>query len=207
MPSKIILTRDTIRQICRSYKNGQSAQNIATANNLTLKVVYSTLKREGIERRKPVVYNRQRFDQTPKSYYIKEKFSPQEKELFIAGLMLYYGEGAKTGNTIDFANSDPKLLKAFLSFLRVICTIDESKLRFYLYCFSDQDASQLISFWGKYLCVSKTQFTKPYVRPAIRSGKRKMVYGLLHIRYSDKRLLQEVLKKGENLLYSLYNLK
>ena len=207
MPNKIIFTQEIIRKICNAYRSGQSAQSVASANNLTLKVVYSTLKREGVERRKPSVYNRQRFDQMPKSYSLKKKLSSLEQKLLIAGLMLYYGEGAKTGNTVDFANSDPKLLKAFISFLRIIYNIDEKKLRFYLYCFSDQDTAQLIGFWSKHLCVSKKQFTKPYVRPAIKSGKRKMTYGLLHIRYSDKRLLSEVLKKGENLLYSLYNLK
>ena len=97
--------------------------------------------------------------------------------------MLYYGEGAKTGKTVDFANSDSVMLQIFLKFLIDICGINKQKLRFYLYCFSDQNTHELIRFWCKTLKVKKSYFTKPYIRKASKSLRRTMQHGVLHIRY------------------------
>ena len=127
----------------------------------------------------------------------------QERELLIAGVMLYYGEGAKSGNTVDFANGDPRLLKVFLKFLREVCGVNVEKLRFYLYCFSDQNSQKLIRFWCSQLGVEPRQFTKPYVRSTLNKGKRTLANGVLHIRYSDKRLLEKILFLGDELASTL----
>ena len=117
--------------------------------------------------------------------------------------MLYYGEGAKTGVTVDLANSDEQVVMLFLKFLRKICCVYEKKLRFYLYCFSDQNQKLLINFWSSRLKAEKAQFTKPYVRSAVNRGKRSMPYGVIHVRYSDKKLLEKILVLCKNLITSL----
>lgn len=82
------------------------------------------------------------------------------------------------------------MILIFLRFLRDICGIDESKLRVYLYCYADQKIGRLISFWSKITGIPSSQFTKPYVRNDFNPQKSgKMKYGLLHIRYGDKKLL------------------
>jgi len=53
--------------------------------------------------------------------------------------MLCWAEGAKTGKTVDLANSDPGIVALFLAFLRGICGIAESRLRVLLYAHADQD--------------------------------------------------------------------
>lgn len=117
------------------------------------------------------------------------------------GLMLYAGEGAKTGKTVDFINSDPLFVKAFVSYLRECCQIDENRLKFYLYCFEDQDTSQLIDFWCTHLDLKPIQFTKPYIR-SVRTNRNKRIatYGVLHARYSDKKLLLSILNQINNTL-------
>jgi len=113
--------------------------------------------------------------------------------------MLYLAEGAKTGTTVDFANSSPTLIKVFLTFLRKVCAIDENRLKLYLYCFSNQRPTKLIDFWSKELKIKRRQFTKPYIRSVTKPSSRIMRYGLLHLRYSDKKLLMQILLLGENL--------
>jgi hypothetical protein len=121
----------------------------------------------------------------------------------IGATMLYYGEGAKTGVTVDLVNSDESVIKLFLKFLRNICCVDERKLRFYLYCFSDQNASSLIKHWSDRLSVEKKQFTKPYIRSTLNRGKRSMPFGVLHVRYSDKKLMQKILSLCNEVITSI----
>ena len=124
----------------------------------------------------------------------------------IAGVMLYWAEGVKPNPanrtwTVDFANSNPRMIKLFPKFLREICGIDEKRLRVLLYCYANQDIEKLKRFWQKITEIPLNQFTKPYVRKNFLPGKkRKMKYGLLHIRYYDKKLLLQIEKWVEEYL-------
>lgn len=180
-------------KIKKLYLVGKSAQEIATRLNLPLHIVYKSLRSENVQRRSAKEQNKIRFEKSPKSYSFKNNLSRNERDLMVAAVMLYYGEGAKTQNTVDFANSDQEAVGLFLKFLRTICRVDENKLRFYLYCFSDQDSKQLIQYWSRRLAVNENSFTKPYIRASNNTLKRSMPYGVLHVRYSDKRLLHHIL--------------
>lgn len=181
------------------YSNGLSGSQISRVTKIDIRQVYRILARLGVSRRSSAEQNKINFLKSPLSFKMKEKFSVDERELLVAAVMLYYGEGAKTNKTVDLANADPKVLKVFLNFMRNICGVDEKRLRFYLYCFSNQDSGKLIKFWCKYLHVDKRNFTKPYVRSADSSLLRTMPYGVLHIRYSDSRLLKLILNLIEEL--------
>ncbi len=111
--------------------------------------------------------------------------------------MLYWGEGYK-GNErlpaagVDFANSDYRMILLFLKFLRSVFVLDEKRFRIYVYCYSNQNTEEIIQFWSKITKVPKTQFTKPYIRTDFKTTANKMPYGLIHVRYSDKKLLLEI---------------
>ena len=77
-----------------------------------------------------------------------------------------------------------------MRFLREICGVNNSRIKVFIYCYANQDIKRLTHFWRKKLKVPTSQFTKPYVRTDFRKGKEnKMPYGLVHIRYNDKKLL------------------
>ena len=126
------------------------------------------------------------------------KLKAKEEKLKIAGIMLYWAEGAKAQKVlgtnrkryvIDLANSDSEMIKLFLKFLREICGVDEARLRVLLYCYVNQDVDFLKKHWHKVTGISLKQFSKPYVREDFLPEKEgKMEYGLVHIRYSDKKL-------------------
>ena len=102
--------------------------------------------------------------------------------------MLYWAEGTKKGDTVDFANSDPKMIKLFMRFLREICGVAESRIRVYLYAFDNQNIVALKRFWSKITHIPLAQFTKPYIRKTDGKTKnQKMPFGMIHIRYNDKR--------------------
>ena len=189
--------------IARLYRKSLSAPLIAQKLDLPLNRVYRSLRKQGVERRPASEQNYIRFQSSPLSFKFKKPRSLTEKQLAVAALMLYHGEGAKTQNTVDFANSDAKALALFLKFLRNVCQVDESKLRFYLYCFANQDSKRLISFWSKTLNISAANFTRPYIRKEYDGLKRIMPFGVLHIRYSDKRLLEKILTLTQSMIDNL----
>lgn len=117
------------------------------------------------------------------------------KELCAMGVMLYWAEGYKgddTATTVDFANSDSFMIQIFLIFLRNVYTLNEKKFRIYLYCYSDQNVLELMKYWSKQTKVPISQFSKPYVRTDFKKDGRKMKYGMIHVRYHDKKLLLDV---------------
>jgi uncharacterized protein YjcR len=56
-----------------------------------------------------------------------------EREFLVAGVALYAGEGSKTDGDVRFANSDPRMIVFFCSWLRRFFEIDEARLRVHLY--------------------------------------------------------------------------
>lgn len=113
--------------------------------------------------------------------------------------MLYWAEGDKNlyrkgrGAVVDLANSDSEMIKLFLKFLRRICGVDEQRLRIYLYCYSNQNLDLLKKYWSEITGISLKQFSKPYIKKDFLPEKSsKMKYGLVHIRYLDKKLFCQI---------------
>ncbi len=183
-----------------------SAREIAEKLGITMRSVYYNLAKSSVPRRSPQEQNRISFIKKPLSFSIKQKLSSKERDLFILGLSMYWCEGFQTekAHSVDFANSNPKMITLFVRFLKTICQVDKRRLRCYLYCYSNQNVDKLISYWSKISGISREQFTKPYVRSDYRLDKiNKMPYGLLHIRYSDKKLLIAIRDEIELLAQSI----
>ena len=86
------------------------------------------------------------------------------------------------------------MVKVFLKFLRRVCRIDEKRLRVFMYCYGDQNIENLLKYWHNVTGILLNQFTKPYIRKDFQKDSRKMQYGLVHIRYADKKLLMQINK-------------
>lgn len=108
-----------------------------------------------------------------------------EREFLVAGVALYAGEGAKGDGSVVFANSDPRMVAFFCSWLRHFFDIDESRLRVRLYLHRGLDLAAAIAFWSALTGIPEAQFVKPYRAvpdPSIRSAKH--VHGCVGVRYS-----------------------
>jgi hypothetical protein len=158
--------------------------------------VNNAMRRHFLPRRPSHITNSINFHNSPLSFKPKIKMTQTEKFLKISGLMLYWGEGSKAGKcVVDFANSDEIMVKIFLKMLREIYGITESKLRIFLYCYSNQNPNQLIKHWSNILKIPISQFSKPYIRYDHNPNKTgKMEFGLVHIRYADTRLMEQIKK-------------
>lgn len=197
MPLVAALSNSQQEEAVHLYKNGLSAQQVATHFGVSLDAAYYTLRKHKVPRRSAQETNRIRFEARPFSYNLKTKLTKEEERLKFAAIMLYWAEGYKVGkNTIDFANSDPQMALIFKQFLSKICRVDENRIRGHIYCYEGQDVETLTRYWSRLLSIPEKQFTKPYIKKTALPGPRgpRMLHGLVHIVYCDTKLLRQILK-------------
>lgn len=129
-----------------------------------------------------------------KEYELLTDLDANAELLKMAGVMLYWGEGSKRGNTVAFTNSDPIMVATFLHFLRAICGIDEARLRATVHYYPDQDVNMLARRWSRLTKIPSGQFYKPFLHIGKRGtyGSRSSM-GTISIQYSDKRLLRLII--------------
>jgi len=184
-------------------KEKLSGVEVASRLNLNRRYVYRIMEKGGIKRRDPAVSNNIRFLKKSPTFKIKKKLNGDNKSLRDCGVMIYWAEGwkDKRKQMLDFANSDPTMIKIYLKFLRNICGVSENKLRIYLYCYANQDVNKLKKFWSDTAKIPLKQFTKPYVKKDFREDKiNKMPHGLIHIRYADKKLYSQIFQWYEKII-------
>ena len=196
IPDKWIL-RDGIspERLRRLYwDKKRSVPEIARGLKANPQTLYELMRKEDIPRRSYTESNFLANRHLPQ-FRLKENLTPELERLRIAGLMLYWAEGAKRSyHTVDLTNSDPRLIQVFLRFLREICGVAESRLRVYLYVYEGQDVDAIRKYWSKLTRIPKKQFLKPYIsrlRPD-RTRSRVLPNGIVHIRYCDARLLKQL---------------
>jgi len=186
-------SRLNINRIKNLYQGKQfSVDQTAKKLGVSLWSLYNFMDKNNISRRLPSEINYV-INKNKPQFKIRDELDEKGQGLKIAGIMLYWAEGTLRGKTVDFVNSNPDMVKIFLKFLREICGINERRLRLYLYTYSQLDLKDTMNYWRKVTGIPINQFTKPYVREGNPNlSKRKLPYGLVHIRYNDKRLLETI---------------
>jgi len=180
------------------YVKKYSMKKVGEKLGVSLDCVAYFMRKNNLKRRTLSEEQKLRFENSKPTFTTK-KINKTNIEIRTIGAMLYWGEGYKgddknPAKLVDFANSDPDMIRVFISFMRKSFYLDEGKFRVLLYCYADQEVSSLIDFWSKTTGISRSQFTKPYIRKDFKEKSRKMKYGLIHIRYHDKKLLLEIKK-------------
>jgi transposase len=127
-----------------------------------------------------------------------KNYSKDEYKLFLA--LLYWGEGAKTSNSVDFINSDPAMIKLYLWLFRNSFVINEDKFRVRIHLHNYHNQTEMIDFWSSITAIPKNHFSI-YNKPNTGINKRPGYKGCLSIRYGDSRIIKEVfliMKRLEN---------
>lgn len=114
----------------------------------------------------------QRLDRIKKVLAKQEKIllPLSKRELFFAGLFLYWGEGSKHRGRITISNTDPKVVKFALFWMIKILEIPISKIKAGLHLYKDMNVEDAINYWSITLRLPKEQFSKPYIKNSNREG-------------------------------------
>jgi len=118
--------------------------------------------------------------------------------------LLYWGEGAKTGNRVVFVNSDPEMIKSFANLLRKCFSIDEKKMRAVLHLHSYHDKQKMIDFWSKCSDIKKENISI-YNKQESGITKKSDYKGCFSLRYGDVATFQELLLIIDRFKKLVYN--
>lgn len=126
-----------------------------------------------------------------------------KNSLFLVGLSLYWAEGYKKGafgskwKAVDFANSDPELVKIIMKFYRQICKVEDRKIKVQLIAHKNINIKEAIGYWAGLTGLPKSQFIKTCCSVSKSSkGKRNghsLTHGTVHIRINDVKLFFRII--------------
>jgi transposase-like protein len=127
----------------------------------------------------------------------------KDDPLFLAGIMLYWGEGDKTAKNgvIRLGNSDPEMLKLFNLFLTKSIGVSQDKIYAWLLLYPDLVDSVQKNFWSKTTSIPKERFKKSIFIKG-RYPKKRLSYGVCTVCVNSRALKERILKWLE--LYQNY---
>lgn len=135
--------------------------------------------------KKTMHINTEALEQAKKTRINKEK-------LWLMGLMLYWAEGAKTkeydpGRGVSFSNSDPRMIKLFLFWLKKSFDIPNQRIKFDIYIHENKkhELDSVKRFWSGVTGFSVQKFDKIYFKKhklsSLRKNQGKRYNGLLRV--------------------------
>lgn len=120
-----------------------------------------------------------------------------QRELVIAGLFLYWGEGGKTSPaSTTLSNTDPAMILFFMQWLEALA-VPKEKLRVHMHFYSDMNVEKELQFWSKTLDLPLSSFTKPYIKNSkqtLLSYPQKFNHGTCNLLYHNRDVSEYVLK-------------
>ena len=138
----------------------QRIRELRDCNEQRIEKYRETMKRKKEERREKI-YKIQKNNILPLN----------KRELFLAGLMLYWGEGTKCRMTsLGISNSDPSVIKFFIYWITKILLSPKNKIKIQLHLYNDMNMDEETKYWSNTLKIPKEQFNQPYIKKT--SSKR-----------------------------------
>ncbi len=114
------------------------------------------------------------------------------RELWAAGLMLYWAEGSKS-HQVCLTNSDPNLVRFMMQWFREFCGMPEEKLRVRLHLHSGQNEHSMKRFWSGVTGIPLSQFGKSYVKKEGTGHRKNILYhGTIQVSFCDKNMLHRI---------------
>ncbi|HOX96413.1 MAG TPA: hypothetical protein PLI45_03455 [Candidatus Woesebacteria bacterium] len=113
--------------------------------------------------------------------------------LKLLGASLYLCEGTKARKydsgrkyyAIEMTNTDPRIIRIFMSFLREIIDCVENRVKAEMFIYPDLNEERVIAYWSNITRIPKSRFNKSIVL----NGKTKFKtspFGTIKIRYTHK---------------------
>ncbi|MDD5552068.1 MAG: helix-turn-helix domain-containing protein [Candidatus Pacebacteria bacterium] len=141
---------------------------------------------------------------------IKEIGKLSKRDLLIAGLSLYLGEGLKKSNVVKISNSNPDIIKFAIDFFKKVWGIKNNRFTLYIGInkIHQNRTNEVEEYWSRITGIPLSQFTKTTL---IKSKNKKIYknfkehYGTLTIKvrrsadlyYKIQGLIDAILIAGE----------
>lgn len=116
--------------------------------------------------------------------------------LEVALAMLYLGEGSKDSST-SIGNTNPLILKFFISSMTKIFKIDKKNISCDLHLRSDQNVDKVIQYWSKELNIPKEKFGAVKDKRIVKSKTYPNYHGVCVVRCAGLAALRRLVHLGE----------
>jgi len=122
--------------------------------------------------------------QALKKQGVKEIGTLSQRDLWMVGLGLYIGEGAKTTEILRVSNSDPAVIRLSIKWLRDVFKLKDENFAIRLHLYPDNDIGESLHYWQEITGLGKANFRRSSIDKRVdkktsRSGK--LPYGTAHI--------------------------
>lgn len=179
------------KQLRRLYASGKSMMEISQILNCSVHKVSYWMEKHSIQRRvrREAMYIKLNPNGDP--FKIKTNLNKNDAFLLGLGLGIYWGEGNKvTPHSLRVANTDPEMIKAFTTFLKKICNLENKRLSYNIVSFNDASPEVARKYWSEQLKISPQKFGKITQIPHQGKGtyKRKSQYGVCTIQGNNIKL-------------------
>lgn len=115
-------------------------------------------------------------------------------------LMIWWCEGTKPRRDfrwknamlcpIEVINSDPRIIKIFVDYLRNDFHIDPARLKGQIQIHEGDNVEEIESFWEKYTGIPRVQFNKTIIRK--KGNRKRNNYGTFKVRFYDKKVYYQL---------------
>ncbi len=128
--------------------------------------------------------------------------------VFVAGVMLYWGEGDKASwSGVRMSNTDPQLLKLFIAFLCDVCGLQIKDIKASVLVYPDLDESVCRRYWSAGIGLPIENFTKSITIQGRHKTKR-LGYGVCIVAvgrtYLKKKILEWIRLLPDELMRGKY---
>jgi len=125
----------------------------------------------------------------------KEFQTPTSYEIKLIGAMLYWGEGSKSrGVGVNISNSDPKLIKFMIYWLKEICKVPPEKIKARLNIHADQNDNKIKKYWSNITGIPLDSFGKSYIKPEGTGHRKNILHnGVIRIGIGDENLRHRIM--------------
>lgn len=149
------ISKSTVSYWMSNNKESQKIKNILTKRN-AIKSKKRIKKIIESSKKKWEKWRKEAERQAKKDFPILFK-----NPIFIAGLMIYWGEGdSKSKNPLRITNTDQRMINIYISFFKKILLIPDEKIRLGLILYPDLSDNKCKKFWIKNTSLKENNFMK-----------------------------------------------
>jgi len=106
-----------------------------------------------------------------------------ERDLFIVGLGLYIGEGSKTQGLVRLVNTDPRVIRLFIRWVRAL-GLSDGNIAIRIHLYPDSDVHSANVYWLKETSLPKASLQSACIDRRVRKDRKRNsthMYGTAHI--------------------------
>ena len=192
------LSFNEIRQKVKVSKSSVSlwVRDIELTKSQKQKLSKNGVKKEVIEKRRKTRLTRE--NNRRQLIIDKAKFEIKHllrKELWLVGIALYWGEGAKTLRSgVQFSNSDPRSIQLMMQFFKKNCKVPQNKFRGHIHIHPHLDEERAKMYWHNISGIPYNQFYKTSKQhsKASKGKKDTLPFGTFSIQICNTELFLKI---------------